>query len=96
MSTRLCGVSLQRGLGTMPTRRVMLEWENGMTGPGGVGPRSQAGNEQLSSAHKSSSMCLCSTKVLKEPTKKEGDLQTLEVEAHRQPWEICLLVAFLC
>jgi hypothetical protein len=40
--------------------------------------------------------CLFSLKVRKEPIKKEEALQIPEEEAHPQPWEISLLVAFLC
>lgn len=37
------------------------------------------------------------SRVLKEPTKKEEVLQTLEEEGARPlPWEICLQVASLC
>lgn len=36
------------------------------------------------------------SRVLKEPTKKEEVLQTLEEGARPQPWEICLLAASLC
>lgn len=53
-------------------------------------------NWLLSSAHKSSSTCLLCLKVPKEPTKTGQVLQTLEAEAHPQPWETCLLEAFLC
>lgn len=53
-------------------------------------------NWTLSSAHKSSSPCLFCLKVPKEPTKRGRVLQTLEAEAHPQPWETCLLEAFLC
>lgn len=76
-------------------RRVTLVVRTGRL-PQAVLDHSRGESWPLSSAHRSSSTRLFSLKVLKEPTKKEEVLQTLEAGARPQPWEICLLVAFQC
>lgn len=83
-------------LGKMPSRRVALQvrYQEGCHAE--YLTVAQGANWLLSSAHKSSSPSLFSLKVLKEPTKKEEVPQALEEGAHPPPWEICLLVAFLC
>ena len=72
-------------------RRVTLVAGGGKAAMGNV---KQGESWPLSSAHRSTSTCLFSLQVLKEPIKREEVLQILEGGAHLQPWEICLLVAF--
>ena len=74
-------------------RRVTLVGEEGRL-PWAVLDHGQGESWPRSSAHRSTSTCLFSLQVLKEPTKREEVLQILEGGAHLQPWEICLLVAF--
>lgn len=83
-------------LGKMPYRRVALQVRQQAGCHAECLTVAQGANWLLSSAHRSSPTSLFSLKVLKEPTKMEEVPPALEEGAQPPPWEICLLVAFLC